>query len=907
MSVIFETKNWKWEVDESGINKSITKKDENVNICVLNQYFAYICVSGKRAVPPSFRPKDAYVKVPQEAVVLPERISRENNTMKVEFKNPTLVFTLDVEEKESTVIFKVTDVSPSDYDYGRFFFGCFELNENHGDTYSSAITHNLEIQAVEVPGYCVRCGAYTTQVIGDKNKACEFVICKNDNMRDEIKKICEGLSIEDVIVSKKGGAFSDACVEATLNYAEVNGENVYDLEKFLEPHKHLGINLFDIGHGKIFRQGDMTVLAGSAEKFKKEFVDELHKRGMKVGLHIYGAMIAVDSYYVTPIPHKDLAVVDYYSLKEDLSENADELFINEDTDNIVMVQQHADNKPCCFAIDDEIIVFEKRGENGRVYSLERGAFGTKKASHKKDTQIRHLARNFNHFNPTPGSELFWEIARKTADFYNECDFDLIYVDGLDVSYVLNSPESLHWMDESAYELNWYYTAKFVQEILKRCKKTPMLEYSMLFPAVWAGRSRSGTYDTFFTAYKSGIDYHCRYNEKNVHDKLLTSQLGWYDFYPMSFEYDTPYFSTYISSYEFAEDIDYLGQKVVAYDSAVSSLSYGAKKHPEMNKKRTENEMVLSKYCNLKEQNYFSQEIKDMLKTEDKCYKLCEKDGKYYFKEWERILGYPYSFKDGENSYKAVNKFKTQKPFIRLLCTHTAKETEVSFVVAKFDKDIPANEQMEIIDLKKGKDIYTDLRGNEALGLWVKGNNSDECMNICLFGSPHTKVLLQNVIHLDFEGWRYFTLCEKDAEEALSMKFNYSQKASEIINNLGYHSFYQPIPCYDSMYAMFIGFTGEGKDVYIGDIMAIKPEKENVKNPSVEINGEKITFICELKPSEYIEYSGGNEADVCDICGKNRKAEVKGTHPTIKNGENTVYISGEGSGVRRIKSYLITEE
>ncbi len=904
MNTIFKTKNWKLEIDEKGVNKSLKLKGSNENLIKENQYFVYRSIPGKISLPE--RKRDMYVIAPEKSIVLPKKVEREGNSLKVEFENPDLVFMLDIKEQESSVVLKLREVSPSDFNYGRFFFGCFELNDNNNDIYSSAITHNIEVQSVEVPGYCVRCGAYATKILGDINKACEFVLASKADMRSEIKKISSKLSINDVIVSQKGGAFSDMCKEATLNYAEVNGAGFENIEEFLAPHKHLGINLFDIGHGTIFRQGDLTYLPeGGIEKFKN-FIKELHKRGMKAGLHIYGAMIANDSYYVTPHPHKDLAAIDYYTLKEDLSSDDDELFIEEDTDKIVMVQQYATSKVCCFNIDDEIIVFEKRGENGRVYSLERGAFGTKKASHKKGAKIRHLARNFNHFNPLPGSELFYEIARKTADFYNECDFDLIYVDGLDVSYVLYSPKNLHWMDEQEYETEWYYSARFVQEILKNCKKNPMIEYSMLFPAIWAGRSRMGTFDTFFTGYKTAIDFHCRLNESQAHSKLLTSQLGWYDFYPMAFEYSTPYFSTYVSSYEFKEDVDYLGQKVIAYDSAVSSLSYDAKKHPQMAKKRFENESVLAPYCRLKEEGYFSSDIKEMLKSEEKCYKLIEKDGKYGFCEWERQYGMPYSFKEGENSFKVFNKFDEQKPFIRLLCTHTAEETEESFTIAKFDKETAANKQMGLIDLKKSKDEMCDLRGNEALGLWVKGNNSDEYMNIGLFGSPSSKVLMQSIIHLGFEGWRYFTLCEKDTNEAVAMKFNYSEEVENILSRLGYHSFYQPTPCFDSIYSMFIGFSGEGNGVYISDIKAIKPKKEKMKNPSVEINGEKITFICELQPSEYVEYRGGNTADVCDVTGKVREAEIKGSCPSLKNGENIVYLGGEADGVRRIKAYFITE-
>ena len=593
MSILLKTRNWEWRISENGINNTLFFDGKKENLLKENQYFAYRSISGKKSVPQ--KSSDTSVYAGEESLVFPEKITRKDNILNIYFENPKLVFTLEITEKEYSIIFKMINVTPSDYNYGRLFFGCFELNENNGDIYSSAITHNIEIQAVEIPGYCVRCGAYTTHVIGDKNKACEFLVCKKEDMRQNIKDICKNLSIESVVVTTKGGAFSDECKEARLNYTEITNENVYDFEKFLEPHKHLGINLFDIGHGTVFRQGDMKFLAGTTDKFKKEFVDKLHERGMRAGLHIYGCMIAENSSYIVPKPHKDLAASDYYTLKEDVTEDSEEIFLEENTDNIQMVQGYCEKKACCFCIDDEIIVFEKRGENGRVYNLERGAFGTEKAPHKKGSVVKHLVRNFNHFHPVPGSELFFEIARKAAELYNACDFDFIYFDGLDVSHTMYDPKRLRWLPESAYETKWYYSARFVQEILKNCKKVPMVEYSMNCPAIWAARSRAGTFDTFFTGYKAAIDFHCRENEEFSHKKLLTSQLGWYDFYPMAFEYNTPYFSTYVTAYEFPEDVEYLGQKVVAYDSAISSLSYDSKKYPQMNKKRYENECVLKPY------------------------------------------------------------------------------------------------------------------------------------------------------------------------------------------------------------------------------------------------------------------------------------------------------------------------
>ena len=71
-------------------------------------------------------------------------------------------------------------------------------------------------------------------------------------------------------------------------------------------------------------------------------------------------------------------------------------------------------------IDNEIIRYSL-GKDGFV-NCKRGQCGTIAATHKKGTNVRVIGGYFNYIAPKIGSELYYEIARRTAAAYNEGGF-----------------------------------------------------------------------------------------------------------------------------------------------------------------------------------------------------------------------------------------------------------------------------------------------------------------------------------------------------------------------------------------------------------------------------------------------------------------------------------------------------
>ena len=97
---------------------------------------------------------------------------------------------------------------------------------------------------------------------------------------------------------------------------------------------------------------------------------------------------------------------------------------------------------------------------------QRGACGTRGAAHAPGTPVHHLKECFGLFVPDPESSLLAEVAERTAAAFNECGFDMIYLDALDGEDVLGGAEH-----------GWHYGSRFVYEIWKRLKRPALMERS----------------------------------------------------------------------------------------------------------------------------------------------------------------------------------------------------------------------------------------------------------------------------------------------------------------------------------------------------------------------------------------------------------------------------------------------
>jgi hypothetical protein len=831
--ISLSTNTLRLSIDKTGKVTEFTDVTTGVNWAEQSSYFAYL-LPGTKDTDENNQQSDR--------MKLPTQVLYDAPYLKIYFDNPSLTFILLVEEKETNIRLTVVDAPiHTDIDYGRFVFGACVLRDKDGKAPFSGtvVPMHMKCNLLELPGHCTRLGAVGYSRLSAQGIGAAVIGVPANQLRQAIKEAMAHLSLDDVILSPYGGAFGNDAPGVFEDYI-IDSAYPEETNRWLDPMEKANIKLLSFHQGWLYRQGDFrfkeSFFPEDVFDFKKKVSDELHKRRIRAGFHTYSAMLNEESEFVTPVPHPDLAVIGTYTLAHDIDESTDTIYIKEDTGSIPMEQGHAQIEAppyhCCLVIDNEIIEFQGKGENNSLTDCIRGRFNTKISSHKAGAQVKHLKRVYEQFHAIPGSMLFNEIAYRTALAYNRGDFDSIYFDGFEaISFCCDDHEETEG-------LGWYYKGIFVREVLRYCKRTPLIEYSSTPPTLWLARSRMGAWDVPSSGFKHFIDKHCEYNELNAHRRLLTSQLGWFLLYPPVRALN--FYPNWCKKILYMDDVDYLCTKSIAFRSHMSWQS--------VNPKTLEKFPVLERYLNhaawysrVRESVEFNPELLERLKAANCGHKMIEENGKYGFMQFERLYFKPYSLYNGENTTKGNNPFSPQKPVVRLEIQHTAVDYNDprAITLAKYDREVPVAVQSCHLDLTESP---VDISGCEALGVWVHGNGSNDYLNIQIQGAPPSQGagVGDHVIHLDFHGWRYFTLCEHDNGEYEDIDFNYDEEDKIMLTDP--HLRHRRPLSFDRIGHVRILFSGDSNDVYISDIRALPVSKDPVVNPAVSDGKNTLSFL-----------------------------------------------------------------
>jgi len=651
-------------------------------------------------------------------------------------------------------------------------------------------------------------------------------------MKEIIKKLSDTIDKNVGIVSHAGGAWGD---DFPLNHAsysiqtEISPE--WMAEKFPIIQKNTGTDSYHFHHSpESFRQGDFKyTYYKDSKEFKEKVTDVLEKEGVSAGIHTYSFYI---NYECDPILSKrenlkDLCILKNYTLKQDLTEDSDFIKTLESTHDI---SPNLTSRQSPFVlIGDELIRFEKAEGGFKV--VKRGAGGTKATSHKKGDVVKHVHGHYHCIASRPGSDLFFDIARRTAAAYNEGGYKIIYLDAFDGI-------RFH-CDES-----WYYCAAFVTELLKYCKDDPVIEYSWILPSIWAARGRFGAYDVAARAYKEMNRRHVEANAQ-FDDRFGTATLGWYSFYPQDLAYpgDTNV------RYHHTDAIEHVGALAIAHD-------YGNVFHLKHNYfaenagvKRNVN--LYKKYDEVRKAHLFPKEVLDTVKSGKWEYHLKEKRGKkFVFVEKDYQSRRLYDIFDPlYQTSKFKNPFGRQTPFVRIEpLLSTRGENPVTLL--DFDEKKDLIEQ----NLKAEFETPLDLSRKMANKVRIKGNGKKgSAVNIKLYGR---RGFAEFFIDTDFRGTRDFILIELDNGERPDLSFD----------NPEYTSHFHAVTCYgyqpNCVKAIEIMTEGDMTGVKMSSVVACDHVYDVFKNPTLKIGETEVSFQCEITSSEYIEFNG-KEAVVFD--------------------------------------------
>jgi len=344
--------------------------------------------------------------------------------------------------------------------------------------------------------------------------------------------------------------------------------------------------------------------------------------------------------------------------------------------------------------------------------------------------------------------------------------------------------------------------------------------------------------------------------------------------------------------------------------------------------------IIKQYEELRHKKYFGEEVKELLRQPGKEFTLFqEENGDWNFKpviyDKHKIAGLEHP----TAQWTVENQFESQPVKLRIeplmsvksydnpsniTLTDYANITDfnvesnaegVSAKLATTDENTKNDEQSIIfsskssgespqdgsyINMEKIYDPLLDLRNNQALGVWIKGDGNGQILNLGLRSPLHIfhGAHGDRFIKIDFTGWKYFELVEIESSR-ISDYIWPDDSHFYVYDSYRHQIQFGSIERFQFWYNNLPG--GKEVNTVIGPVKAIPMVTGFIENPSVTIGGKRLIFPVKMESGMYLEFKSAND---CKLYGSNGEllAEVKpkGSVPTLKKGNNKILFTGEGS-------------
>lgn len=816
----------------------------------------------------------------QQNVVVPEKVEwvSDGKQIRVTFKNGFWVV-LNYESFPNYYTLEIDSVSSEDF--LNLEFGRVTLKPDYASPEAfgfSSLILAINTDVVEYPGRASRLGARVWGEIGVKGAKAAFVGVPEKQMRGVMQGVTTMILEKQAAdpeyykiappVNRFGGGFAMDIPKNHGSYIITSTPiKAEEVEEWANHLGQFGVNQIDFHQGNPFRQGDFHFKDAAYPNGVADFrrmTDELKKHGMMAGLHTYSEFVVNGSKYLTPVPHKDLDVMNTYTLTEDLTAESKDVPVEESTENIEFVLAYTRRNSHYVRIDDELLEFTELGTNGFL-KCKRGACGTVVAEHKKGAKVDHLSQYFfSYFCPNPKSDLFLEIARNTAKTYDEGGFSMIYLDALDGTSGI--------LGEKRY-LCWYYDALFVREILRNIKsEPPLLEYSTMHPSLWAARSRMGAWDSPSRGYLHFFKWHFQSNNQSAEKCYLPGQMGWFAVCPAR---KTTYARNFQCKTLFREDLDYLGSKILAHDAGLSYLDISL---GQLVPAAWENGQILKTYDLLRRDHYFPAEVCEKVLDPEKHFRLM-KDGEKYVMAEARYTSLATEKTDEAPSVvKVENPFRAQKPYIRIENRYAleAYDAENSEELLAFDETKPA----QTITSRVVEAPYLNLTQKLGMGIWIYGDGQGQLLNIRVYSPYHLHTAFaDHYAVLDHKGWKYFEFAEAE-----NGKYGFKQWPS---GRSGLYDELRSSVRYDNIEKIYVMVEGPTDGLKFRTLRAIPIVETELTDPAFELAGQKVTLKGSIPSGCYAEITAeSDEILVKDPAGNVLgQLTAEGELPQIPTGES----------------------
>lgn len=935
--VVFQTDSFRYEIGANGKNLAFIDTTSGINYYKLsdNSNTARIEKSesganNSKVAPgsddPAIAGACAYVTVGSRRFPATKAV-KDGETLRLEFSGASAAVEIKTAEKSKRLIFEITSVS-GEFDAVAFVHIPLTLSAKPDEPFAAcALALNLFTHVHQLPALHDAYWAEATKrfgLLGAKAAVCGAA-------QESILETIRAAMTEDAVgmpFSDKGGAWAlsseDGYGSYVMNFGALTEETA---DAWIEQCRRLGFTQIDNHGGGFFHFGSLDCqMPGGWDSFKR-IIDKCHAAGIKVLLHTYVCYINQNARYVTPIPHPDLDTLAEWTLAEPISADATEITVNEPFENFDP-NGYMSTSFRTIRIGDEIIQYAEMSKSApwKFTGCVRGYHATAVAAHEAGERAALLKTFWGGlYVPKPDSALWNEIVQNHADVVNQCGFDGLYFDAI---------EGLQYM--WGRENYWYYGAKFVMEIAEKLDHPVGMEFAGMIHNWWHYRSRYQAWDIPHRGYKRFLDIHfasmkageeyqhgCwlghdpeidRYAGMKEGGLYLPLQLGWWGFLTWGSPDTEPMYR---------DDFDYIGAKLVGNNAGFSFNRSIDVAQMDSSPFVREAVAVLHDCEEVRREGVFDESVCARLRQPKKEFKLLKNvDGTRCFQEMfyqkHKVAGVGHESAE----WTVNNEFAEQPVQARIVAQLSpaaygdaektvrfdaqtvqqlgACETNdgVSGNVKRSAESVPATGELAF-EFSAASDgsvpidaawihtpIFTipaeKMSGDKrAIGVWICGDGQGEVLNF-MFGS------CSHLVAIDFTGWKYVELLEADST-AMS---HYVWPPISYSVYTHYRDIGDP-----SQFRLWLNNIPAGKTVKcsLGPITALPARENELKNPTLTVNGQSIQFPTAIKTGMYMELRGVGQCVLYDRQGAPVADVVpSGQIPTLKSGENKISIAADSS-------------
>lgn len=803
-------------------------------------------------------------------------------------------------------------------------------------TTACVLAANLRTHVPDLPGPASRLRASAVKAFGIVGAQVNIILCPGAMLRPIMKEAVENSPElprhKNQSVPPVGGPWA---LDASAN----KGSYLFDfgtltedtVDEWIDLVQQLGFRQIDFHTGTSLRFGDLTPnekLFPEGRKSVKSVIDRLHGAGIAAGLHTYAFFIAKNSPYVTPVPDPRLGKDEQFTLDKDLGETGDALFVAESTEKVKTDTGFFARNSVTLQVENELIVFSgvTREPPFSFTGCVRGAHGTRASSHAAGTPVYKLKECFGLFLPDGNSTLLTEIAAVTADTFNECGFDMIYLDALDGSDIFEGPEN-----------SWYYAPKFAFEIAQRLERPALFEMSTMSHHLWFIRARMGAWDHPARSHKRFIDLHCEVNRQNS-TMFLPMNLGWW-----AVKNWQPGAASAWSEPTWPDDIEYLLCKALANGASLSLMGVNPDNLDTM--PAFERLLPLFKtYETARLSGMVAEEIKEQLRAPGAEFTLKTTDNESFSFYPAATYKHTADFSDPFSLDWAVeNPFDEQPVRFRIetllspasfdsqeaqvLLDYTRPEAlnvqknndGVSAEIAITESPLNENEHVAAFTLLSTRE---NARGSWAqigaafsppvnagakagLGCFVYGDGSGALLNLQTLSAAHTAAggIGDHYIPLDFTGWRYISVVEFESGAIPQWHWPYGDQ----------YSIYREHVDFGALESFSFWFNNLPKDktvhCKIGPVKALPLLEGSLKEAALIINGSTLSLPVTISSGCCLEYDPQKGAFLYNEKGEVLAQFSPSETILLKKGTNSIRLTaanGAALPAARARITILTE-